>query len=405
MTADLLVRAKSISKEYRLKNRQSNKKVLDNVSFELKRGEVLGVLGRNGAGKSTLLKILCGAIKQTSGEYEINGRLRSVLELGTGFQDAYTGRENILMGGLCLGMSKKEVMLKQEEIIEFSGLRENIDEVFGTYSSGMKGRLTFSTAMCDSPDVFIIDEALATGDAIFQERCLKRVKEICNSGAAVILVTHSISMLYDFCTSAIMLESGKIFAEGDVKAVGKEYEKYLGLHKKNEELSSEELNLGETGVRSLPNRFMQVLEKGNGVDLLFYEFADAEGSSVTTLESGNFYTLSMVFRFHREISKPNFGFRFQKSTGVIVFGDTSLEKGYGEAMLAGEVIKTSFKFKCRYEAGSYLMRMGVTSVQDEGFETLFFSEEAVEVVVINSVPLNGLVDCESLIAIEKIESS
>lgn len=190
---------------------------LKDISFDVEEGEVIGIIGRNGAGKSTLLKVLSKITQPTTGRIEINGRVASLLEVGTGFHPELTGRENIYLNGTLLGMSRKEVADKLEEIVEFSGVRKFIDTPVKHYSSGMYVRLAFSVAAHLEPEILIIDEVLAVGDAEFQAKCLGKMKDVAGEGRTVIFVSHDLAAVENLCHKVIFLEEGKIVATGGTK--------------------------------------------------------------------------------------------------------------------------------------------------------------------------------------------
>ena len=183
---------------------------LDDVSFQIPKGAKLGILGRNGAGKSTLLKILCRITEPTSGKIFINGKVSSLLEVGTGFHNELTGRENVFLNGAILGMRRSEIIRKFDEIVAFSEIEKFIDTPVKRYSSGMQVRLAFAVAANLNPEILILDEVLAVGDMLFQKKCLQKMEEISNSGATVIFVNHGVTAIKQYCNQALVLDHGRL---------------------------------------------------------------------------------------------------------------------------------------------------------------------------------------------------
>lgn len=201
---------------------------LRDINLTITRGDKVGIVGRNGSGKSTLLKIIAGTLDHTSGTVDVRGKISAILELGVGVNPAYSGRENIFFSGLCYGMNKEDIRSKLDAIIEFSELKEVIDQPFSTYSSGMKARLLFSTALHVNPELLIIDEALATGDAGFVSKSLRHVERLSeNSEMTAIFVSHSMNHLLRLCNRGVYLNSGRIMADGPIRDVVAAYENEL----------------------------------------------------------------------------------------------------------------------------------------------------------------------------------
>jgi len=187
---------------------------LHDVSFEAKRGEMIGIIGRNGSGKSTLLQMICGTLNPTSGAVQTNGRIAALLELGSGFNPEFSGRENVYMNAAVLGLSKAEIDARYDEIVAFANIGEFIEQPVKTYSSGMVVRLAFAVSVCVEPDILIVDEALAVGDAAFQFKCLDRLRQLRERGTTLLFVSHDMGMVKNFCNYAIYLQGGKIKAMG-----------------------------------------------------------------------------------------------------------------------------------------------------------------------------------------------
>ncbi len=196
---------------------------IDDVSFNVSPGEVVGIIGRNGAGKSTLLKLLSRITEPTSGEIYVNGRLSSLLEVGTGFHEEMTGKENIYLNGSILGMSHREIDAKMAGIVDFSGVGRFLDTPIKRYSSGMKLRLGFAVAAHLEPDVLLVDEVLAVGDAEFQKKCLSRMDEMHSGGRTVLFVTHNLTAVEQLCPRSIWIDQGKVRMDGPTRDVIHEY--------------------------------------------------------------------------------------------------------------------------------------------------------------------------------------
>lgn len=198
---------------------------LQNVSFTVEKGDRVGILGLNGAGKSTLLKVIAGVFKPTEGSVTKHGKMVPLLELGAGFDQQYTGKENIYLYGAMLGYSKEFIDEKYEEIVKFSELKDFIDVPIKNYSSGMKSRLGFSIATVVSPKILILDEVLSVGDAKFRKKSEKKVLSMFDSGVTVLFVSHSLAQVQRICNKAMILEKGKLIAYGDIDTISKQYEK------------------------------------------------------------------------------------------------------------------------------------------------------------------------------------
>jgi ABC-type polysaccharide/polyol phosphate transport system ATPase subunit len=239
--SDPLICVRNLRKAYRLyahprqmllealtgRRRHDEFVALDDVNFDVGPGTVVGLMGRNGAGKSTLLRIIAGTLDASGGTLAVRGRVAAILELGTGFHPEYTGRENVYLGGLCIGLSRDEIDRRFDEIVAFSELEDFIDQPFRTYSSGMQARLTFSVATCVDPDILIVDEALSVGDARFQLKSFDRIRDFKRRGKSILLVSHSINQLVSVCDRAILIERGRMYADGDPNRIGHLYHELL----------------------------------------------------------------------------------------------------------------------------------------------------------------------------------
>jgi lipopolysaccharide transport system ATP-binding protein len=379
------------------KKRHREYHALKDISFELKKGDVVGIVGRNGAGKSTLLKILAGTLSKTSGDVEINGKISAILELGTGFNPEYTGRENIYLGGISVGMTKEEIESKIEGIIEFSELGDVIDQPFKTYSSGMQGRLTFSTAISVTPDIFIVDEALATGDMLFQEKSFKRIKEIADSGATVLFVTHSLSTIYDLCNSAILLSNGELLKQDIPREIGYAYEELIAQDRKK--------SLDSTSNFEVTVSAEEAKDDGRKAKIVSHKFIDSSGKETTYLHYGETYTIETKILCFEDVERLSFGIRIENFNGLVVCGFSSILEKFELSGKKNEEIIVNSEFECILNTGQFLLGGGISIfTSDTQFEVEHLIRNSIIFEVGSIKKFQGMFDMKAKIILQNKEN-
>ena len=396
MTSSAAIRAVGLSKTFKIyphpgdvlfelvtgRSRHVDKAALTDVSFELRRGEVVGILGRNGAGKSTLLKLIAGTLERSAGALHVDGRITAILELGTGFHPDYSGRENIYMGGLCLGMTRQEIDRKLASIVDFSELRDVIDQPFRTYSTGMQARLTFSTAISVDPDILIVDEALSVGDAKFQMKCFGRIGEFRRQRKTILLVSHDLNTVTTFCDRAIILEGGRVHAVGPAREMVSVYQQLLWSANPPPRDAAETSVGGPSLPEPVAPSASVAIEKdaipgpgpvlsaaeaspqgnryGDGsMEVESYELVDEGGRPTRGLRSGQPCVLTFRMRALRDLDDVSTGFAIKDRRGTVLFGITNISQGQAPARLkAGDVCTLRIPMTMWLAAGDYFVNLG-----------------------------------------------
>lgn len=291
------------------RNRHEDFVALKDVSFEVKEGEVFGVIGHNGSGKSTLLKCMAGILQPNSGSVRVHKRMSALLELGAGFHPELSGRENVFLNAAILGMSRRDIAARFDDIVDFSGLHSFIDSPVKTYSSGMYVRLAFAVAINVDPRLLIIDEILAVGDVTFQQRCLEKFVEFRNEGRTIVLVTHAMNTVKDMCDRAIWLSHGVVTGEGDPSELVEQYtEQMLG-----------DMHRGADGS----------IRRGSGeIQITSVElFANGSDQPVKRFRTSDDVRLRLHYRAAKAIPKPVFGFEIEQLGGATVTAPCTRDVG------------------------------------------------------------------------------
>jgi lipopolysaccharide transport system ATP-binding protein len=368
---------------------------LKDVSFSVGRGEAVGIIGRNGSGKSTLLQIICGTLSPTSGSVTCSGRIAALLELGSGFNPEFTGRENVYLNGALFGASREEIDERFDQIAAFADIGSFIDQPVKTYSSGMAVRLAFAVAIHVDPEILVVDEALAVGDEMFQRKCFSRIEAIRSSGATILFVSHSGALVIELCDRALLLDGGRRLLMGQPKHVVGRYQKllYAPVWKRDgllqETLTEDQGQLDATASETssdkasethaeasqiaLPDSFDPLLKptstiayESRGALIENPAILSADGEMVNNLTRGKTYLYRYRVRFTSLCTNVRFGMLIKTISGLELGGAGSAPHlGTGLPVAeSGSVFEVSFEFNCRLNAGVYFMNAGVSGDAD-----------------------------------------
>jgi ABC-type polysaccharide/polyol phosphate transport system ATPase subunit len=324
---------------------------LDDVSFEVKKGEFFGIIGRNGSGKSTLLKVLAGIYQPDAGKVAIDGMISPFLELGIGFNPELSGRDNVYLNATVLGMTKKEIDQKFNDIVAFSELERFIDQKLKNYSSGMQVRLAFAVSIHANRDILLMDEVLAVGDGNFQAKCLNEFLQYKKMGKTVILVTHDISVVQRYCDRAVLLKNGKIEAQGNVHQVVNEY------YKQNRE--------DQNAQKKAPAKKAAGGEKDerpyeeNVVSIDSLKVISAENGTEETLQVGEKVKVQVRHTFLKQVTNPIFGIIVRNSAGQQIFATNTLMQQINTGVFEPGVACVEYVFNSYFAAGTYTITPAV----------------------------------------------
>lgn len=384
MSSDCAIRVDNLSKCYAIYDNPRDRLVqmllfgrrkfyrefwaLRDISFEVKKGETVGIIGRNGSGKSTLLQLICGTLAQTSGTIHTCGRVAALLELGSGFNPEFTGLENVYLNAKVLGLSDAEINDRMAAIKTFADIGEFINQPVKTYSSGMYVRLAFAVAINVDPDILVVDEALAVGDIRFQLKCQRKMDELRDRGTTILLVSHSGSDVLRLCSRAIWLDEGKVRSAGTSKHVVEEYSAWM-LHDTGVSVSSihqdhSQLDADHSLIPVPPHAF---ITGDGGAEVQAVGLFSREGKRLVIISQPEFVTLLFRIAVKKPINQPYFGFQIVDSKGLRVMGcNTPALESRFDPIPAGREVVVRFRFNLpEIENGSYVIAVGVADGSPE----------------------------------------
>ncbi|MDD7280468.1 MAG: ABC transporter ATP-binding protein [Erysipelotrichaceae bacterium] len=418
-----VIEIKDITKVYNLYNKPSDRlkealfprkcrhkefSALKNVSFDVKKGEILGIIGKNGSGKSTILKIITNVLTPTSGECIVKGKIAALLELGAGFNMEYTGIENIYLNGQMIGFSKEEMDEKLNAIIEFADIGDHINQPVKTYSSGMFARLAFSVAISVDPDILIVDEALSVGDVFFQNKCYRRFEEFRERGKTILFVTHDMGSVIRYCDRCVLLNAGVKVAEGKPREMVDLYKKIMvGQYNENESADSQ-TNQVESHIDSSKlwkeqisiNPDIEVYGDGRA-EIIDFGIFSVNGDIGNNVYKGDYYDVKMKVRINEDNLEPIFAFKLRDIKGTELTGtNTMLENIDTSSLKKGDIVTVTFRQKQYLQPGQYLLSLGCTAFEGDNLVVFCRNYNCCVLGVVADKGTIGVFDSESEVSIQ-----
>ncbi len=395
---------------------------LNNVEFDIKTGETVGIIGTNGSGKSTILKIITGLLNPTEGEVKINGRISALLELGAGFNMEYTGIENVYLNGTMIGFSREEIDKKLDDILEFADIGDFVYQPVKTYSSGMFVRLAFAVAINIEPEILIVDEALSVGDVFFQAKCFRKFEEFKKMGKTILIVSHDLGSISKYCDKVILLNQGQKLAEGAPKDIIDMYKKLLvnqldvddiiraqsennSLDDKVKEKEDEILQEQEGGLwKDKLQLNPYVNEYGNKkAEILDFAIIDQNGIISSSIEKGTKFKIRSKVKFNEKIQDPIFTYTFKNIHGTSITGTNSMyEKVQSSVAEKGDIFVCTFEQEMTLQGGEYLLSISCTGYADGDFVVYHRMYDAINITVISDKNTVGFYDMNSKVKVQKI---